>query len=84
MRDLDAIRAFATRSREAVDRSRAAYWRTWRSRHCAEDALRLGDELRRHAAQVRPDSPGAASRREDLRTHARVAEALRRVPPRRG
>jgi hypothetical protein len=45
------------------------------------EALRIGDELRYHAASLRAGWPTEEDRRQDLAVHIRVAENLRLAKP---
>jgi hypothetical protein len=71
-RDLDA---FVSRGWAEAARQKDVFWRSW----SAEESLRISDELRRSASELRPDWPSAAERDADLACHARVADFLRRV-----
>ena len=75
----DELLQFARRDWSAVEEEKARYWARRKHDMTPAEALRLGHALRRHAAALRPDWPSDAERREDLDTHARVAEALRAV-----
>ena len=44
--------------------------------------IRIADELRRQVLAMHPDWPSQRERDEDLATHLRVIDALRRVPAR--
>jgi hypothetical protein len=69
--------AYARRDWAAVEERKRAHWAA--ERLTPEEALRLGDELRRHVATLQPNWPSAEDRQGDLATHIRVAESLRRV-----
>lgn len=69
--------AYARRDWAAVEERKRAHWAA--ERLTPEEALRLGDELRRHVAALQPDWPSSEERQSDLATHLRVAESLRRV-----
>jgi hypothetical protein len=75
----DDIVRFAARDWDAVARSKTAAWIEQKARLSPAEVLRLGDELRRHAAAVRPDWPTDADRNADRAAHERVTEALRAV-----
>ncbi len=77
----DDLVRFAKRDWEAIADDKARYWAERKRAMSPVDALRLGDELRRHALAVRPDWPGEPDREADRETHRRVAEALRAVAP---
>ena len=76
MRKEDLI-AFARRDWAAVEERKRAHWAS--EQLTPEEWLRIGDDLRRHVAALRPDWPSADERQTDLATHIRVAESLRRV-----
>lgn len=77
------IREFVHRDWEAVRRSKDAYWGERVARLGPLEGLRIADELRRQAI-LRQPWPDAEDRREDLLSHARVAELFRRAgAPRR-
>jgi hypothetical protein len=78
MDDAD-IRSFARRDWAALEREKARFWAERKPAMTPEEALAVGDALRRHAQRVRPDWPDAAERAADVALHARVAEALRAV-----
>jgi hypothetical protein len=82
MRDPAALRAFARRDWAALARAKDLHWRDWKRAHGPAAGILLGDDLRRQALAMRPEGPSARERAEDLATHLRVIEALRRVPPR--
>jgi len=69
--------AYARRDWAAVEARKRAHWAT--ANLSPEEALRIGDELRRHVASLRPDWPSEKERQSDLATHLRVSESLRRV-----
>lgn len=70
---------FATRDRSELAARKARYWVERKRRLGPAEGIRVAEELRRHVLRVRPDWPGEAARAQDLATHLRVAEALRRV-----
>lgn len=75
------LRAFAQRDWVMLARAKSAHWAKVKRESGAGEALRTGDELRRHAQSIRPGWPTREDRRLDIATHARVAAALRRVGP---
>lgn len=81
MREAD-LRAFARRDWAMIDAQKARYWAERKSAMTAEEALALGEALRRHAQRLQPTWPDAAERAADLATHRRLAGALRAVVPR--
>ena len=76
MRNEDII-AFVQRDWDAIAEHKQRYWAE--NAMTADERLRIADELRRHARALHPDWPTRAQREEDLATHVRVGEALRRV-----
>ena len=77
------LQAFASRNWDLVARQKEIWWAERGRQLTPEQKIRIGDMLRRHARRLHPDWPNAEERREDLETHARVSEALSRVPPSR-
>ena len=71
------IIAFAQRDWDAIAEHKRRYWAE--SAMTADERLRIADELRRYARELHPDWPTREQREEDLATHVRVGEALRRV-----
>ena len=47
--------------------------RPWDARTSPAEGIRIGDELRRQVARLRPDWPSATERRADAAAHLRVA-----------
>ena len=76
MRKEDII-AFAQRDWDALAEHKRRHWAE--QSMTDDERLRIGDELRRYALELHPDSPTPEQRDEDLATHVRVGEALRRV-----
>jgi len=73
------IRAYANRDWIAVEASKVAYWRDRKRSMTPAEILAVGDQLREHARSLQKDWPSPRERSEDLATHERVSEALRRV-----
>jgi len=73
--------AYARRDWQAIAASKRQRWTEQKSHMSPADALRVGDELRHHASVLREGWPTEEDRREDLASHKRVAEMLRRVNP---
>lgn len=73
------IVAFARREWALVEAQKARFWAERKGTLSPTDAIRIGDELRRHAWALRPGWPRETERAEDLTNHLRVAEALRAV-----
>jgi len=77
--------AFARRDWNAVEaRNRRRHWAEEKSAMTAAEALAVRDELRQHVLAVRPDWPTEQDRRNDLASHIRLSEMLRRVKPPHG
>lgn len=77
------IVAYVQRDWEALARLKTATWLATRRRHGVAGAFRAADALRVQVLAQRPDWPTADERLEDVRTHVRVSQALRRVASRR-
>lgn len=74
------IRAYAERDWNAVRDLKERYWAEAKKDLTPEQALAIGDDLRRHVQTLRPDWPDAEQHRADLAVHAHVSTLLRRVP----
>ncbi len=72
------IIAFARRDWASVEEAKERYWAKQKSSMTPGEALRLGDALRADAEALRHRGPTAEERKEDLVTHERVAEMLKR------
>jgi hypothetical protein len=83
MRKEDII-AFARRDWASIAEAKERYWAKKKSSMTPTEALRMGDALRADAEALRRKGPTAEERAEDLVTHERVAEMLRRGGTRRG
>jgi hypothetical protein len=73
------IRDFMARDWRGARARKDAYWRDRIARLGATEALRIADELRRQMLMLDRDWPDRACRLEDLLSHARLAERLRRA-----
>jgi hypothetical protein len=73
------IREFVSRDWEAAREDKDAYWGERIGRLGPIEGLRVAEELRRQALLRDPAWPDAALRQEDLASHARLAELLRRA-----
>jgi hypothetical protein len=82
MRDPAAIRAFVERDWASAEADKERYWRDYKREHGAAAGIRVAEELRRQVLAARPGWPSEREREEDLATHLRVIEVLRRVPVR--
>jgi hypothetical protein len=78
MRAEDA-RSFMRRDRAAVAAAKDAAWLDVRRTDGIAGVLHIADELREQALLLHPQWPSTEERADDLSTHARVAEAMRRV-----
>jgi hypothetical protein len=81
-RDADSIRAFLGLDWAARASTKEDAWRSFKREHGPAGSLRIADDLYRQAKVARPGWPTAQDREEDLATHLRVEEIIRRVPPR--
>jgi hypothetical protein len=70
---------FARREWRMLADLKAEHWSRVKREYGAGEALRVGDELRRHVQRQHPGWPGEEDRRLDLETHVRVTAALQRV-----
>lgn len=75
---------FARRDWAAVATSKAEHWARCKKEHGWADAVRAAAMLRRQIVVLRPGWPSEEDRSQDLATHARVADCLRRVSVRAG
>lgn len=73
------IREFVARDWEKVREAKDAYWGERVARLGPLEGLRIADELRRQALLLDPAWPHPADRRQDLLSHARLAELLQRA-----
>lgn len=77
----DDVRTFTGRDWSAIANDKERYWRAWKLEHGAAGGIRVAETLRAHARKARPDWPSESERREDLETHLRVIEVIRRARP---
>ncbi len=68
------IGEFMSRDWQRVRDFKDDYWAGRIERFGPLEGLRIADELRRQAILANPDWPDAASRREDLDSHIRLAD----------
>jgi hypothetical protein len=73
------LAAFAARDWEAVSASKETQWLSERRRRGVRWCLEVAEELRRQVLRRHPAWPTADERQDDLDTHVRVGNALRRV-----
>lgn len=78
------IREFVGRDWESVRRSKDAYWADRISRLGPMESFRIAEELRREVLLLNPTWPDSALRWDDLQSHIRVVELLRRASSARG
>ena len=71
------LRSFLDRDWAAVRDAKDAYWTEVTRVRGPLEALRIADELRREARQLRPGWPTAEDRAADLEAHIRLSERLR-------
>ncbi len=82
MRDPKAASEFVERDWAAAARDKDRYFRDYKREHGPAAGIRMADELRRHVLALRPDWPSEEERADDMATHLRVIDVLRRVPTR--
>lgn len=81
----EEILAFARRDWAALADAKSEYWVERKRSMTAADALAVGEALRQHVHELRPDWPDASERAADMAVHLRVSEALHAVSiPRAG
>ena len=73
------IREFVSRDWGAAREAKDAYWGERVARLGPGEGLRIAEELRRQALLRDPAWPRAEDRRQDLLSHARLAELLHRA-----
>ena len=73
------IRAYVDRDWSSVRDLKERYWAERKQTLTPEEALHVGDQLRRFVRTVRPGWPDDQQREADLKDHFRVSELLRRV-----
>jgi hypothetical protein len=78
------IREFMARDWDALREAKDTYWRDRIARLGAIEGFRIADELRRQALAGNPSWPVPDERREDILSHVRFAERLRRADSIRG
>ena len=78
MRREDLI-AFARRDWASVASAKDRFWIEQKRRMTATEALQLAEALRSSVISRRGDWPSDDERRDDLETHVRVSESLRRA-----
>jgi hypothetical protein len=74
-------RAFIQTDWKAVERNKERHWTENVRREDAATGIRLSAALRAQVKRVLPDWPSEAERREDLETHLRLDEVIRRAAP---
>ena len=73
------IREFMARDWGAIREAKDTYWRDRIARLGAIEGFRIADELRRQALAGNPAWPEPDERREDVLSHVRFVERLRRA-----
>jgi hypothetical protein len=73
------LAAFAQRDWALVSVQEEEYWRERKRQFGPAEGLRVAGELLRQVRSQRPDWPSPTEREEDLATHVRVGQMLRRV-----
>lgn len=74
------IREYVERDWESVQSLKESYWAQRKRELSPGEALRIGEDLRRHARAANPDWPSEEERRRDVAHHAELARELSRVP----
>lgn len=77
------IIAFARRDWAALAEAKSSYWAERKRSMTADEALTVGESLRRQVREIKPGWPDADERAADLTLHLRVSGALRAVSSRR-
>jgi hypothetical protein len=77
--DPEDVEAFVHRDWDSAARDKDRYWRDYKRQHGPAAGIRIADALRRQVLAARPDWPSEQERAEDLATHLRVIEVLRRA-----
>jgi len=75
------IEAYLGRDWAGAALRKADYWAERKARLTPLEALGLADDLRRQVCSLRPDWPSAEERQDDLASHLKVSELLRRAGP---
>ena len=78
------VKAYTQRDWDLVHRLKEQFWAERKRLLTPAQALRIGDDLRRHAVNLREGWPSDQERQEDLKAHLKVTRSLRRVAPHRG
>ena len=73
------IRDYMAREWRTARAAKDAYWAERIARYGPLEGLRIADELRRQALLHNPGWPDAASRKQDLLAHVRLAELFTRA-----
>jgi hypothetical protein len=73
------VRAFVRRDWSALHDVKTDAWLEQRRLRGVEGTFEIADELRQRVLAIKPGWPSTDERAEDLATHLRVSEALRRV-----
>jgi hypothetical protein len=82
MRDPATLRAYLERDWSSAARDDERSWIEQARRDGPAGGISIAAELRRQVLAMRPDWPSQRERDEDLATHLRLIDALRRVPAR--
>lgn len=73
------IREFVSRDWGAARKSKDDYWAERIARLGPLESFRISEELRQQALLQHPGWPHPSDRRDDILSHARLAELLRRA-----
>jgi hypothetical protein len=76
---VEDVRAFTRRDWHALAAAKDAAWLEHRRAEGIPGTIRVAEQMRRYVRALRPEWPTDDERGEDLATHVRVSEALRRV-----
>lgn len=77
--DAASIRAYVARDWMGARQAKQAYWRERLARGGLREALRITADLRDSMMQLVPDWPTERDREEDLETHRRVTQTLKKA-----
>jgi len=73
------IKSFVSREWDRARKAKDDYWAERISRLGPLEGFRIAEELRQQAMRQHPGWPDPLARNEDLLSHARLAELLRRA-----
>jgi hypothetical protein len=79
VRDIEAFRAFLDEDCSDASQATDHFWRLYKRTRGVAAAFRLVDEVRQQYLAAHPDWPSAEEREEDMATHLRVIDVIRRI-----